>query len=66
MVDIHLHLYPVVGLIVATVVPFASNLCKETIVRLVAYIGADYALLSLGKRESMHQHREAIDRFLDD
>lgn len=63
----HFHLHePLLVVIVSSLAGFGANLCKETVVRLIAYVGADYALLRFGKTESMHHHRGAIDRFLDD
>lgn len=63
---LHLTIPPAVIIIGSGLISIGASLTRDALIRLFAYIGADYVLIKLGKRESMHQHRSAIDRFLDD
>jgi len=60
----HVHL-PLFSVLIASFVTLGATVTKEAVVRTIAYIGADAALVRFGKKE-IREHRTAMDRFLDD
>ena len=56
---------PLLVILTGPLVVACASICKETVVRAVAYVGADYIFARLIKRESK-QVRTSIDKFLDD
>lgn len=63
---LHLTIPPALIIISSGLISIGASLTRDALIRLFAYIGADYVLIKLGKRGSITYHRSALDHFLDD